>query len=261
MAKIYVPKGKAREYSPLALNYYKGCDHGCDYCYVKPMMRRFNTAYEHNNVIESDSKISFCKDKTSQVLLSFTTDPYSSYDVDSMRTRRVLEQLLDSDHKVAILTKGGRRCLRDIDLFKKFGDRIKVGTSLTFENNSDSMTWEKGAALPSERLEVIAELKANNIFTWTSFEPVIDPIQSLNLIKKTINIVDYYKIGKLNNYRGLDKKIDWLKFMKEAINMLRVNDKMFYIKNDLAAFNDGSIVFSEKERDCDYMCNLIKQKQ
>ena len=34
MSIIYKPKGKAREYSPLAANFYNGCDHGCIYCYA-----------------------------------------------------------------------------------------------------------------------------------------------------------------------------------------------------------------------------------
>ena len=34
MSIIYEPKGKAREYSPLAVNLYRGCSHGCLYCYA-----------------------------------------------------------------------------------------------------------------------------------------------------------------------------------------------------------------------------------
>lgn len=47
MAAIYEPKGAAREYSPLALNYQTGCDHGCVYCYVPKMMQRFNVLQIH----------------------------------------------------------------------------------------------------------------------------------------------------------------------------------------------------------------------
>jgi DNA repair photolyase len=48
--KIYEPAGRAREYSPLALNHFKGCEHGCLYCYVTHMMVRFNSKYVHSNV-------------------------------------------------------------------------------------------------------------------------------------------------------------------------------------------------------------------
>ena len=50
MSQIYEPRGRAREYSPLALNYFTGCDHGCQYCYVQPMMSRFRAGYNHNDV-------------------------------------------------------------------------------------------------------------------------------------------------------------------------------------------------------------------
>ena len=49
--KIYEPAGRAREYSLLALNLFKDCDHGYRYCYVPPMMRRFNKNYHHRNVM------------------------------------------------------------------------------------------------------------------------------------------------------------------------------------------------------------------
>ncbi len=50
MAAIYEPSGAAREYSPLALNYITGCDHGCAYCYVPGLMKRFRTDYVHSDV-------------------------------------------------------------------------------------------------------------------------------------------------------------------------------------------------------------------
>lgn len=37
---IYRPKGRAGEYAKLALNVYRGCDHGCTYCYSPRILRR-----------------------------------------------------------------------------------------------------------------------------------------------------------------------------------------------------------------------------
>src|SRR5882757_9809805 len=88
MAAIYEPKGAAREYSPLALNYIKGCDHGCVYCYVPKMMKRFNKDYVHSDVYIKEEK-SLIQEVTAsakkykfssrQVFLSFLTDPYSHF--------------------------------------------------------------------------------------------------------------------------------------------------------------------------------------
>ena len=157
MSKIYEPKGRAREYSPLALNYYKGCSHNCLYCYVPRMMKGFSSSYVHSNVIVpvdfkelelSAKKMQGC-DK--QILLSFTGDPYCG--VEPSTTSNVLSILKKYNHKVAILTKGGNEVMKDLELIKSFGQKIKIGATLTFDNDKDSLEWESGAALPDERIK------------------------------------------------------------------------------------------------------------
>lgn len=256
MSIIYEPKGRAREYSPLALNFYKGCIHGCNYCYVPRIFKRFNKEYNHSNcystidygILESYAKKYQGCGK--QILLSFTGDPYCESDTDT--TRNVLEILNQYTHKVAILTKGGFKCLRDIDTFKRFGDRIKVGATLTFSNNEDSLKWEGGAALPNERIMALEMLKDEGIKTWASFEPVIIPAQSLELLKMVVNIVDHVKIGKLNDYEGLDKEIDWGNFLDRAVKICRENNLKFYIKKDLQLHNRGTHL-NEDEMNEDYL--------
>lgn len=256
MAKIYKPKGKAREFSPLALNYIKGCDHGCLYCYVPPMMKRFNKEYDHGQVnlnidykeIEISAK--YWEDINQQILLSFTSDPYCNSITNE--ARKVLEILNSYGHKVAILTKGGKRCLMDLDIFKKFGNRIKVGASLTFDNNKDSKKWEPGAAFPNDRIKTLKILSEAGIKTWASFEPVIDPGQSLVLLEKISGFIDHVKIGKLNNYKGLDKTINWGSFLRQAVFICRQMNVKFYIKKDLAQFND-SIFLHPDEINEDYL--------
>lgn len=236
---IYQPKGKAREYSPYALNVYLSCTHKCDYCYAPRC--RWQTKDEYfakpsprDNIVELlDRELSKGKVPKEQVLLSFIGDVYCETVDGNRATRQCLEVLLKHKVPVAILTKGGKRCLKDIDLFQKFGDHIQVGATLTFDNDDDSMKWEPGAALPGERIETLRILKENGIKTFASFEPVIVPEQSVNLIKKTTNCVDVYKVGKLNNYNGLDKEIDWTDFLRKTVDLLRQENKPFYIKHDL----------------------------
>jgi len=255
---IYEPKGRAREYSPLALNYFKGCNHGCEYCYVKPMMRVFSSGYIHSNVITEPDYIKIEKSAKKfqgigkQILFSFTTDPYTT--LNNGHTRKVLEILNKYDHKVAILSKGGNRILEDIETFKLFGDRIKIGATLTFDNYKDSNEWEPGAATPAERLESLEILQEDGIKTWASFEPVIIPQQSLYMLKKALLFIDHVKIGKINNYKGIDKEIDWEKFIIDAVQILRENhyDDRFYIKKDLLAFNKR-VYLSENETNEDYL--------
>ena len=256
--KIYEPKGRAREYSPLALNYFKGCDHGCAYCYVPGMMTRFNADYKHNKVVAPSSFIELEKSAKKfqgcekQILLSFTGDPYCN--TENGETRQVLEILLKYDHKVAILTKNPEKALKDGDLMLKFGDRIKIGTTLTFSQIADSKKWEPGALAPKKRIAALREFANQGVKTWASFEPVIIPYQSLVLIEYVADFIDHVKVGKLNNYKGIDKEIDWSLFLSNTVEVMRIakmNDR-FYIKKDLQAFNKG-VHLSENETNEDYL--------
>lgn len=239
MSIIYEPKGRAREYSPLALNIYTGCTHKCKYCYAPSCIQKsqkdyFKKPYPRKNIVQNlEKELEMSGRIWDQVLLSFVGDVYCETKDNNKATREVLKLLLHHMVPTAILTKGGERCLHDIDVFRYFGKHLQVGTTLTFDNEKDSLEWEEGAALPSERIETLEILHEEGIKTFASFEPVICPEQSLKLIKKTLHCVDVYKIGKINNYRGIDKTIDWESFLESAIEILRGAKKDFYVKQDL----------------------------
>ncbi len=117
--------------------------------------------------------------------------------------------MCEHDVPVAILTKGGRRCLRDLDLFKEFKE-IKVGATMILNKDEDIKTWEPNAPHVSERIMALEELNNNGIATWASIEPVIDPEQALEIIKSTHLFVGGYKVSKLN-YHDEAEKVDWKK--------------------------------------------------
>ncbi len=82
MRVIYEPKGKAREYSPLALNLYNGCSNGCKYCYVPAYCRRDRKEFKNNTVVRKDVLKKLERDcqelkgGSQQILMCFTSDPY-----------------------------------------------------------------------------------------------------------------------------------------------------------------------------------------
>lgn len=249
MSKIYEPAGRAREYSPLALNIYQGCTHGCKYCYVPPMMKRFNPSYEQSdckpslNVFELEKSAKKFEGCGKQILLSFTGDPYCG--VHPETTREALEILNKYNHHVAILTKGGNRILEDIDIFKKFGDRIKIGATLTFYNEEDSKEWEPGAASPEERVSSLKKIASEGITTWASFEPVVSPSQSLRLLDEVSDFIDHVKIGKLNHHK-VASTINWTRFLFDAVRICREKKMKFYIKKDLQVYNKGVYLSGEE---------------
>ncbi len=238
MSIIYEPKGKAREYSPLAANFYTGCDHGCKYCYAPGIRRMTREDYEkvtpRRNVLSEFKKDCIkLRNCNRQVLFNFMGDPYCKKNDESKITRNALLLAFENRIPIAILTKGGKRALQDLDIINKFGEHIKIGATLTFDNPEKSAEWEKGAALPNERLEALKTFKDNSVKTWASFEPVINPVESLKIMEKSLMFVDEYKIGKINNYGGIDKTIDWTAFLEKVVKMLRDNNKPFYVKYDL----------------------------
>jgi DNA repair photolyase len=236
MSIIYTPKGKAREYSPLALNHYKSCSHGCIYCYAAkpPMNMDTHCAVPKNDVLDNLINDLATNTYTQQVLLSFIGDPYCPEEMDLHITRRVLTMLSDNHVSTAILTKGGERCMRDLDIFMRFGAPLKVGATLTAaDDDKISKIYEPNAALPLDRTYTLYHLHSNGIMTWVSLEPVIVPAQSLQIIRDTHTFVDHYAVGKLNH---MSNNTDWTSFGNAAVELLRGYCKPFYIKKDLQPY-------------------------
>jgi len=234
MKVIYEPAGKAREYSPLALNLYSGCKNGCLYCYVPNVCKKDRQEF-HSRVMDRQEVLKKleldCKAGINdKVLMCFTSDPYPE---NSEITREALKIFNKYNINFQILTKSTKRAERDFDLYKE-GDCFAV--TLTFIKEADSLEWEPKADLPHERLEGLKKAKDTGIETWASLEPVIDPEQSLKLIDLSYEFVDLFKVGKINNYKGLDKTIDWRKFGLEAIEKLKKYGNKYYIKKDLQQY-------------------------
>lgn len=236
---IYEPAGKAKEYSPLAANLYSGCSHGCKYCYV-PKFCKKNQEEFHQEVkprkdilrlIEIDSLI-MKNQQIQPVLLCFTCDPYQPEEEKLMVTRRVLKIFKRYGVPFQVLTKGGMLAERDFDLYT---EKDLFATSLTLLDEKDSLEWEPGARLPQERIETIKIANKAGIKTWVSLEPVIDPYQTLEIIRLTHSFVDKFKVGKLNHHAH-QKNIDWKKFALQAIELLEKLGKDYYIKIDLAEY-------------------------
>jgi len=235
MPIIYEPRGKAKEYNDLAANLYHGCDHGCTYCYAPSATYKTREAFgqvrNRPGIVEQIRKEAAAY-KGREVLLCFTCDPYSSFAAGTGITRQAIEALHDGGAHVAILTKGGKRSMADFDLLTSVD---KYGATLTFISDEDSHAWEPGAALPAERIEALRQAKARGITTWASFEPVIDPEQTLKLIEMTNGIVDIYKVGKWNHDKRA-KEIDWVSFAARAKALLDRMGVEHMIKKDLAVY-------------------------
>ena len=236
---IYEPKGKALEYCERAVNLYRGCSHGCSYCYSPGALRMKRQEFEcpkpRKGIIEALIKDA-PKHSGHEVLMCFTCDPYSQVNDTHGLTQKAIQILQGGGCKVVILTKGGQRSRVDLELLRPGVD--KYGATLTFSDASDSAEWEPWAASPAERMYVLQEAKRKGITTWVSLEPVIDPKQTLDLIDSTADFVDLYKIGKWNHDKRANA-IDWKDFAGRAVEKCCGLGVDFILKKDLAAYLPG----------------------
>lgn len=236
---IYAPAGQAGEYAKLATNPYRGCGNCCIYCYVPGVLRMTRAEFDAGARERAVYRRDLLKDARKyqvlgvreQVMLSFTTDPYHPFD--TTLTRWTLQVLIDHGLGFCTLTKGGTRALRDLDLFRP--DRDAFASTLTTLDDAASLKWERGAALPGDRLAALKRFHDAGIYTWVSLEPVFDPEATLEIVRRTRGFVDLFKLGRIN-YSPLTNRIRWDEFTARALELFAETGTEHYIKKDLQSF-------------------------
>lgn len=236
---IYAPKGQAGEYSALAANPYRGCSHRCSYCYVPKVLHMDRKEFDAAAIPRPDYLINLLSDAQKyqtlgidgQVMFSFTTDIYNPSN--TSLTRPSLEILQEHGLAICALTKGGTRALKDIDLFRPTRDAFAC--TMTSLDDRFSTKWERGAALPGDRIQALRAFHDAGVFTWVSLEPTIDVEASLSIVRETHEFVDLYKVGRVN-YLPITKTTDWRDYTLRMIDLLGGLCKRNYIKRDLQTF-------------------------
>lgn len=237
---IYAPKGQAGEYSPLAANPYRGCSHGCAYCYVPKVLKMDRKEFDAAATPRPNYLAALKKDAvkyqaagiTEQVMLSFTTDVYNPSDMSL--TRPTLEMLIEHGLGICTLTKGGTRALADIDLFRT--DRDAFASTMTSLDDRFSSKWERNAALPGDRIAALKAFHGKGIFTWVSLEPTLDLDSSLAIVDATHGFVDLFKVGRANYVPTITNTLDWKDYTIRMVERLSRYGNKHYIKKDLQKY-------------------------
>lgn len=167
-------------------NLYKGCTHGCVYCYAPSLTRDergwgsyVDAKLNAPEVLERELR-GLRKD---QVFLSSASDPYQPVEAKYRLTRRCLEVLLRRGFPVSILTRSPL-VLRDLDLLKLFG-WARVGMSVT---SVPSRRFEPGVPPLERRVDTLRRLGEAGIATWVSLAPVIPGIVMVDFDKLFENL-------------------------------------------------------------------------
>ena len=241
MNVIYEPKGRAKEYSELACNLYRGCTHGCRYCYAPSCMRTTGEKWHAHaeprpNVLENLEKdATKLRGDSRRVLFSFLSDPYQPLERIERLTRQALRIVTKYRLNSQVLTKGCGDLIQD-DLGLMKDAYTQLGITLCFVDDALRQDWEPHASTVEERFAVLKAAHKAGIFTWVSLEPVIDPAQALEVIRMAHPYVDFWKVGKLNHLKEDERAVNWRKFLSDVEFLLSKLNAKYYIKNDLRTF-------------------------
>lgn len=240
MKVIYEPKGRAREYADLACNTYVSCPHGCVYCYAKNVMHKSAEEFHAcaiprvgaiKGFFERDCEEMARSGDKRRVHLNFISDPYPEVESKLHLTRHCIETAARHGVGINILTKGKYATVKDdLPLMKSAG--VHLGVTLAFNDDDLRRAWAPNASTVFDRYRLIADAHRLGIFTWVSMEPVVFPDEALAVLDAMHDVVDLWKVGKLN-YHPHAKEIDWPKFREDFTRLANSLGAKYIIKKDL----------------------------
>jgi DNA repair photolyase len=167
-----------------SINVYRGCEHGCAYCYARPTHEYLGFSpgldFETKIVVKYKApellrrELSSPKWKPQTIAMSGVTDCYQPAERKLQLTRRVLEVLLEFRNPVGIVTKN-HLVTRDVDLLAELAkfDCVVVYLSITTLDPELTPRLEPRASLPQMRLATIRKLSAAGVPVGVLAAPMI----------------------------------------------------------------------------------------
>ena len=167
-----------------SLNPYRGCEHGCIYCYARPSHAwlglspglDFETRlfYKPDAAGQLEQELAAPGYRPAPLALGANTDPYQPIERRYRVTRAVLQVLTDCRHPLTITTKSAL-VLRDLDLLVPLARQrlAAVLVSITTLDRALARRLEPRAATPERRLEVIAALAQAGVPVGVLVSPLI----------------------------------------------------------------------------------------
>jgi len=167
-----------------SINPYRGCEHGCIYCYARP-----SHAYlELSPGLDFETRL-FAKVNAAELLVNelsrpgyhcecitigANTDPYQPIEREWQVTRQILQVLAACEHPVAIITKNAL-VERDLDLLAPMAQKslAQVYVSVTTLDHDIARRMEPRASAPRRRIEAIRNLTAAGVPTGVMVAPIV----------------------------------------------------------------------------------------
>ena len=167
-----------------SVNPYRGCEHGCIYCYARPTHEYLGFSagldFESKIMVKMDApellkvELESPRWKPQVLVMSGVTDPYQPIERKLRITRGCLDVLARFRNPVAIITKN-RLVSRDIDFLRELAtyNAAAVNISVTSLDAKLQRVLEPRTSPPSARIETIQQLRSAGIPTGVMVAPII----------------------------------------------------------------------------------------
>ena len=167
-----------------SINPYRGCEHGCIYCYARPTHAYFGLStgldFETKLFAKPDAAKLLAEElrkpgyKPSAIALGTNTDPYQPIEREMKITRGVLETLAAFEHPFSIVTKSAL-VVRDLDIIAPMAAKrmARVFISVTTLDRDLARKLEPRASTPPKRLEAIKALAEAGVPIGIMTAPII----------------------------------------------------------------------------------------
>jgi DNA repair photolyase len=175
-----------------SINPYRGCEHGCIYCYARPTHAYLGLSpgldfetrlfYKQDAAAHLRAELARPGYACSAIALGASTDPYQPVEKRLRVTRSILEVLLEHRHPCTVVTKGAL-VLRDLDLLTALASQrlTRVYLSITTLDAELKRTLEPRAAAPEARLKAVRELHAAGVPVGVLVAPVIPAVNDAEI--------------------------------------------------------------------------------
>lgn len=175
-----------------SINPYRGCEHGCIYCFARPSHAFLNLSpgldFETKLIARPGIAVVLERElaakayQVAPIALGTNTDPYQPCERDHQLMRQILQVLQASDHPVAITTKGSL-IERDLDLLAPMAAKglVRVGISFATLDAGLARQLEPRAPAPARRLQMVRRLTDAGIGVRLMLAPVIPGLTDAEL--------------------------------------------------------------------------------
>jgi len=174
------------------INPYRGCEHGCIYCYARPGHEYLGMSsgldFETRIIAKPEAPVLLRRElmnakwKGETIMMSGVTDPYQPVERELEVTRGCLKVMVEFRQAVAIITKS-KLILRDMDLLMELHEHraVHAAVSLTTLDNELAAKMEPRASSPAGRLLAIRELSKAGIPVRVMTAPIIPGLNDREL--------------------------------------------------------------------------------